>query len=121
MTDDLRSLDQVRPEDVSLVGGKGLSLAILAAAGLPVPPGFCITTAAHRRLRGRRLADDPGLIAALAEAYHRLGGGLVAVRSSAPSTREPSSAPAAAPMMIQTRLGSGMGSPWPARSRWKKA
>ena len=34
---------------LSQVGGKGASLARLAAAGLPVPPGFCVTTAAHRR------------------------------------------------------------------------
>src|SRR5579859_3949204 len=31
------------------VGGKGASLARLAVAGLPVPPGFHITTAAYRR------------------------------------------------------------------------
>ncbi len=31
------------------VGGKGASLARMAAAGLPVPPGFHITTAAYRR------------------------------------------------------------------------
>src|SRR2546423_10424953 len=31
------------------VGGKGASLALLAAAGLPVPPGFHVTTAAYRR------------------------------------------------------------------------
>jgi rifampicin phosphotransferase len=31
------------------VGGKGASLARLAQAGLPVPPGFHITTAAYRR------------------------------------------------------------------------
>jgi len=31
------------------VGGKGASLARLAAAGLPVPPGFHITTHAYRR------------------------------------------------------------------------
>src|SRR5579859_5710702 len=30
------------------VGGKGASLARLAAVGLPVPPGFHITTAAYR-------------------------------------------------------------------------
>jgi phosphohistidine swiveling domain-containing protein/predicted secreted protein len=33
----------------SQVGGKGASLARMAAAGLPVPPGFHITTAAYRR------------------------------------------------------------------------
>ena len=31
------------------VGGKGASLARMAAAGLPVPPGFHITTPAYRR------------------------------------------------------------------------
>src|SRR5258708_18687043 len=31
------------------VGGKGASLARLAAAGLPVPPGFNIATTAYRR------------------------------------------------------------------------
>ncbi len=31
------------------VGGKGASLARMAAAGLPVPPGFHITTGAYRR------------------------------------------------------------------------
>ena len=34
---------------LSQVGGKGASLARLAAAGLPVPPGFHITTAAYCR------------------------------------------------------------------------
>jgi phosphohistidine swiveling domain-containing protein len=34
---------------LSQVGGKGASLARLAATGLPVPPGFHITTAAYRR------------------------------------------------------------------------
>ena len=34
---------------LELAGGKGASLARMAAAGLPVPPGFHITTAAYRR------------------------------------------------------------------------
>ncbi|MFC7850812.1 PEP/pyruvate-binding domain-containing protein [Arthrobacter sp. NPDC057388] len=32
------------------VGGKAASLGVLLAAGLPVPPGFCVTTAAYRRV-----------------------------------------------------------------------
>ncbi len=36
---------------LSQVGGKGASLARLAAAGLPVPPGFHITAAAYRGAR----------------------------------------------------------------------
>ena len=35
--------------DVATVGGKGASLATLTRAGLPVPPGFHVTTAAYRR------------------------------------------------------------------------
>ncbi|HJT78318.1 MAG TPA: PEP/pyruvate-binding domain-containing protein, partial [Gemmataceae bacterium] len=65
------------------VGGKGQSLGVLSRAGLPVPPGFCITSAAYRRLAGRSLQDEPELAAAIADAYRRLGGGAVAVRSSA--------------------------------------
>jgi pyruvate,water dikinase len=34
---------------LELVGGKGASLARMAAAGLPVPPGFHIATGAYRR------------------------------------------------------------------------
>ena len=34
---------------LALVGGEGGSLARLTAAGVPVPPGFHITTAAYRR------------------------------------------------------------------------
>lgn len=41
------ALDDVSAR-LSRVGGKGSSLARLAAAGLPVPPGFHITTAAYR-------------------------------------------------------------------------
>lgn len=32
---------------LSRVGGKALNLGKLAAAGLPVPPGFCLGTAAY--------------------------------------------------------------------------
>jgi pyruvate,water dikinase len=80
---DLLTFDQIRPADAPAVGGKALSLALLTAAGLPVPPGFCLSTAAHRRLRARGLAADPALVAALAEACARLGPGPLAVRSSA--------------------------------------
>jgi rifampicin phosphotransferase len=38
--------EQVRPEDLGRVGGKGLNLGALTRAGFPVPPGFCITTEA---------------------------------------------------------------------------
>src|SRR4051794_21723635 len=83
MNRNLCNFEEIAPGDVEEVGGKGLSLGLLAQAGLPVPPGFCVTSAVHRRLRGQGLATDPGLIAQIQSAYRRLGEGPVAVRSSA--------------------------------------
>jgi pyruvate,water dikinase len=93
--------------DLATVGGKGASLATLRRAGLPVPPGFHVTTAAYRRfvsdhgLQDRIVAaaasGDSDAIAALFAAhevpeeiaapihaaYTALGAPAVAVRSSA--------------------------------------
>jgi pyruvate,water dikinase len=79
----LRALDQIEPTDTDAVGGKGLSLGFMARAGLPVPPGFCVVSAVHRRLRGVPLHTDPLLVEQIGAAYRTLGGGPVAVRSSA--------------------------------------
>jgi pyruvate,water dikinase len=48
-----------------------------------VPDGFVVTTHAYRRLVERGIRSDPGFARALVGAYEALGGGLVAVRSSA--------------------------------------
>ncbi len=40
---------EIRAADLPLVGGKGANLGEMAAAGFPVPPGFCLTTTAFRR------------------------------------------------------------------------
>lgn len=99
--------------DISLVGGKGANLGKMARAGLPVPPGFCVTTDAYKqfinemdlwtemerllatlpaREAGEKIrqrvesASMPELISkSIKEAYAKLNGGLapVAVRSSA--------------------------------------
>jgi pyruvate,water dikinase len=42
-------LDQVRPENASLVGGKAAALARMKRDGLAVPGGLCISTEAYRR------------------------------------------------------------------------
>ena len=39
---------QIGPQDLPLVGGKGLNLGALSRAGFPVPPGFCVTTLGFR-------------------------------------------------------------------------
>lgn len=80
---DLRTFEQIQVCDVELVGGKGLNLGRMFMAGLPVPPGFCVTTTAYRRLHGQSPLSDPSLIEQIGTAYRELGGGLVAVRSSA--------------------------------------
>ena len=48
MTDWLRSFEHGVDADRDLLGGKGSNLAEMTRAGLPVPPGFTVTTAACR-------------------------------------------------------------------------
>ncbi len=72
-------------QDVAASGGKGANLAILTQAGLPVPPGFIVTVAAYRWLAGHGLASDQQVVEQIVAAYRQLGGGPVAVRSSAVS------------------------------------
>jgi phosphohistidine swiveling domain-containing protein len=80
---DILFFSEITDASAPLVGGKGLSLGKTASAGLPVPSGFVITTQAYRRLVSRGIRSDAGFVRALAGAYESLGGGLVAVRSSA--------------------------------------
>src|SRR5262249_61840957 len=42
------SFGEVDGTRLSDVGGKGANLGELTRAGFPVPPGFCVTTAAYR-------------------------------------------------------------------------
>ncbi len=50
---------------LSHVGGKGANLGELTHAGLPVPPGFCVTTAAYQQISER--ADLTSLLAELTD------------------------------------------------------
>ncbi|MEU3018416.1 PEP/pyruvate-binding domain-containing protein [Nocardiopsis sp. NPDC007018] len=75
---DVRSvvgLDGVRRGMGDLVGGKAANLGEMVAAGERVPPGFCVTTAAHA---SGTVPAEP-----ITRAYEALGAGRVAVRSSA--------------------------------------
>jgi pyruvate,water dikinase len=42
------SFTQIGRGDLALAGGKGANLGEMTRAGFPVPPGFCVTTAAYR-------------------------------------------------------------------------
>ena len=52
---------------LSLVGGKGANLGEMTRAGLPVPPGFCVTTAAYARIAAE--AQIESLIAELEQTF----------------------------------------------------
>lgn len=97
--------DSVSAEDIALVGGKGANLGECVSAGFPVPPGFCISTAAYREATAPVIADVLAASAAgdfdrarnmieqceipgtlrhdISAAYRELGEPTVAVRSSA--------------------------------------
>ncbi|WP_395109355.1 pyruvate, phosphate dikinase [Actinomadura sp. SCN-SB] len=90
----IKPLSAETADDRTVLGGKAHGLVVLRRLGLPVPPGFVITTGACRAfLRDRRLPD--GLTAELAAAVRdleavtgrRLGGRerplVVSVRSGA--------------------------------------
>jgi pyruvate,water dikinase len=74
------AFQDLRADQVELVGGKCANLGELTSAGFPVPPGFAVTTIAQER-------DD--IAGAVGEAYAELGRQVgradppVAVRSSA--------------------------------------
>ena len=88
------TLDQIGEDDALRVGAKALRLAQLARAGLPVPPGFCVTTAAYRAFLTANGLDagttdpdtlaeaemPPEVVEAVREAYRAIP---AAVRSSA--------------------------------------
>ena len=98
-TELIRSLRSLRATDGAIAGGKGANLGELLAAGFPVPDGFVVTTTAYRvaadladvsrddpagsseRLRALALPDET--TRAIRSGYRELGGGPVAVRSSA--------------------------------------
>lgn len=60
---------RIASADLPRVGGKGANLGELARLGLPVPPGFCLTTAAYDAF-----LSGAGDTAALFEALDRLDG-----------------------------------------------
>lgn len=93
------------------LGGKAAAVRELLAAGLPVPPGFCLTTGAYRRWRemGRPDRLPPEVAAELRTAVDRLTSSgtaefvpLLAVRSSAVSEDSPTASFAG---QLLTRLG----------------
>src|ERR671920_700952 len=67
---------------LSVVGGKAANLGELTRAGLPVPPGFCVTTAAYALV-----ARDAGLAPTLAALAATAPDDLTNLASSAADAR----------------------------------
>ncbi len=44
----VKFFSELKQDDIPLAGGKAASLGEMTRAGLPVPPGFCLTTEAYR-------------------------------------------------------------------------
>ncbi|MCW2881073.1 MAG: Phosphoenolpyruvate synthase/pyruvate phosphate dikinaselike protein [Sphaerisporangium sp.] len=57
----IMKFQDITAEMLPMVGGKAMNLGVLTRAGLPVPPGLCLTTEAYRRV-----AADAGLTDVLA-------------------------------------------------------
>ncbi len=111
-------LEALGRESLPVAGGKGANLGELVRAGFPVPPGFVVTTAAYARFvaanglagviaRADAALSAPGaairaafeaapipgdLARDVLVAYATLGGGPVAVRSSATAEDLPTAA-----------------------------
>ncbi|MCJ8323296.1 MAG: phosphoenolpyruvate synthase [Rhizobiales bacterium] len=49
MADYIRNFSEIAATDIGLVGGKGANLAVLFAANINIPNGFCITTKAYKQ------------------------------------------------------------------------
>src|SRR5215217_6739793 len=77
--------NEIRIDDIALAGGKGANLGELSRAGLPVPPGFVLTTAAYDafveaneigdaivKLASVPRADDPAAFEEVAQRIHAL-------------------------------------------------
>jgi pyruvate, orthophosphate dikinase len=101
-----------RASDKSLLGGKGANLAEMASLGLPVPPGFTITTEVCRHVMAHGPASYPdGLDAEVAQALRRVE---ELTRTTFGDARQPllvsvrSGAPASMPGMMDTILNLGL-------------
>ncbi|HSW48451.1 MAG TPA: PEP/pyruvate-binding domain-containing protein [Candidatus Saccharimonadales bacterium] len=77
----IKKIEDISMKDISNSGGKGASLGEMTQAGIPVPPGFVITTNAFRKFHNKSFSNN--FNSELSFAFDSLNTNLVAVRSSA--------------------------------------
>ena len=100
-----------RADDKALLGGKGANLAEMCAIGLPVPPGFTITTEAcnHFYAHGRQYpAELDAQVRAALDHIGRLTGRAFGDKSNALLLSVRSGARASMPGMMDTVLNLGL-------------
>lgn len=44
----IKFFNEIKKDDLPVVGGKGANLGEMTGNGLPVPPGFCVTAGAYK-------------------------------------------------------------------------
>ena len=96
------TFDELRPDDLPRVGGKGVNLGRLASAGLPVPGGFCVTTEAWRETMAE---PDAALRDALAQLDEVASGDVEAARSAGAAMRAAITARPLPPALAEEILG----------------
>jgi pyruvate,orthophosphate dikinase len=101
-----------RASDKALLGGKGANLAEMASLGLPVPPGFTITTEVCRHVMAHGAGTYPaGLDAEVSSALHQVE---ALTKTAFGDAAQPllvsvrSGAPASMPGMMDTILNLGL-------------
>src|SRR5664279_3364831 len=77
----LLRFNEINKNDVPLVGGKGASLGEMINVGIPVPPGFVVTTDMYLAYSDKEIPAS--IQEEILEAFDDLGAERVAVRSSA--------------------------------------
>lgn len=78
----VKFFNDIADDNINLVGGKGLSLGKMVRVGLPVPPGFVITTELYNKFKSSGSMDDRDK-KDIEQAFDALNAARVAVRSSA--------------------------------------
>lgn len=77
----IKTFDQINKNDVLEIGGKGASLGEMINMGIPVPPGFVITTKTYKNFYNQEIPIE--IREDILKAFDKLGLQRIAVRSSA--------------------------------------
>lgn len=81
MSDFIKNFTELSKKDTQLAGGKGASLGEMTQVGIPVPPGFVITTKTFNKFFNTKITKE--IKEEILREFEKLNSDFVAVRSSA--------------------------------------